>query len=217
MSPTSNSDFNNQHRHQSNSISSSSTTELRREIQQELTGLRTAQRELNQRREHIVNLLNQLDLEEQPESDSDTFHSTSSQHHYTESTSAYRPSYAASASNTRSRSNRRQEHHRSTTPPPEYDSSIERISGICAIGDTTPSNFPTDPPFKVGDIVEITNNYKNQKGFQGVVDNNSCTFCYFSFDKASFQRQPQNLKRIHISKYRPREQYYSKKPRPTYN
>ena len=93
-------------------------------------------------------------------------------------------------------------------PPATYqnpqDSSFQRVRGQSATPSlTVPINFNRRPPYRVGDIVEITNNRNGQRGRQGVVDRSSSSFVYFSNDNASYHRAPQNLKRIHISEYDP--------------
>ena len=99
------------------------------------------------------------------------------------------------------------------TPPParaqpdlSIDSSFSRATGISAYPSlTVPPNFDRLPPFKKGDIVEITNERNGEFCKQGVVDKKTPSFIYFSSDINQFQRASQNLVRIHISEYDPRK------------
>ena len=214
--PKSTNPYHNQSRNIHSSPQSSSS-DRRRELESCLRNLRTAQSEINTQCELIERLISELVIEEDTSSDTDTYHSTSSHQSFPPQANRYQPrntstlydssSYSRVASKTTRPSPTPQiQPFSEPNPPPgtRRDSSFDRIQGPCAFpSSTVPANFDIQPPFFKGDIVEIQNKYKGQKGKQGVVDRESITFVYFSNDRAKYQRAPQNLKRIHISDYNP--------------
>ena len=214
--PKSTNSYHNQ-THSTNSSPQSSSSDRRRELETCLRTLRTAQSEINTQCELIERLISELVIEDETASDTDTFHSTSSHQSVPPQAHQYQPrdsskeygsrTYSRVASRTtRPTPTPQIRPFREPSPPPgtRRDSSFDRIQGQCAFpSSTVPANFDIHPPFFKGDIVEIQNKYKAQKGKQGVVDRESITFIYFSNDRAKYQRAPQNLKRIHISEYNP--------------
>ena len=182
-----------------------STTEQRIEIQNRLTNLRTARTEIDNQCVFLEDLLNQLDIQDDNEYEQNRHfvppYSSNSRTNHQERVQLDTETIAS--------------HHSvdeisfqtaPTTSSPSYlnDSSFKRIKGICKISSkTTPPGFDCLGPYKKGDITQITNQKDEEYGKQGVVHKVTNCFVYFSHDRASYQRVPQNIRRIHISQYKP--------------
>ena len=185
-----------------------SKSEQRREIQERLTGLRSTRTEIDNQCSFLEELLDQLHLTETAEDEDNQSNnhtprsSTRRERHRSPSESEASSlsfeevSFRTAATTRSTETNQHSFHH--------PDSSFSRIRGISAIpSPTVPPHFDPLPPFNDGDAVQITNPRDPEAGKQGVVHKKTNCFVYFSHDRASYQRAPQNVSRIHISQYKP--------------
>ena len=178
-----------------------STTEQRIEIQNRLNNLRTARTEIDNQCIFLEDLLEELNIQENTENEQyspfDNSHSPNSKPDSTERQHSVHTSFSSHPS---------VDEISFQTAATSYlkDSSFKRIQGICKIpSETTPPGFDRLGPYKKGDIVQITNLKDEEYGKQAVVHKVTNCFVYFSHDRASYQRAPQNICRIHISDYKP--------------
>ena len=181
-----------------------STTEQRILIQERLINLRKARSELENQELFLEDLLQQLDLQDISTPESNPRVATSFS---TVAEDSYQSRPRTETSSVASKQSIDEISFQTATEPPyKQDSSFQRIRGICAIpSSTVPLRFDRLGPYKVGDIAQISREGDPEFGRQGVVHKVTNCFVYFSHDRASYQRAPQNICRIHISEYIPYE------------
>ena len=187
-----------------------STTEQRLEIQERLTGLRKTRTEIDNQCTFLEQLLEELHITETFDNESNQQQNNHHSNSGIDRTSSVSDASSLSFEEVSFRTaptSRQAELHQAHKAPSSHrhpDSSFSRIRGISATPtDSVPPGFDRLAPYDTGDAVEITNPRDPEVGKQGVVHKKTLCFIYFSHDRASYQRAPQNLTRIHISEYNP--------------